>query len=98
MIHKTHSPVTGHTRVTFELPASLWADRICVVGDFNQWQPDHTALQQRHDGHWQAVLDLPSDRHYRFRYVVDGEWRMEFPREGAACSAEHSHHNLLTLP
>jgi 1,4-alpha-glucan branching enzyme len=82
MIHKTHSPLAGHTRVTFELPAALWADRICVVGDFNQWQPGHTPLRQARDGCWRAVLDLPVGQRYHFRYQVDGAWHTDFHADG----------------
>jgi 1,4-alpha-glucan branching enzyme len=78
MIQKTHSPLAGHTRVIFELPASLWADRICVVGDFNQGQTHRTALHQERDGRWRAALDLPIGHQYRFYYVVDGERRTEY--------------------
>ena len=59
MIHKTHSHVAGHTHVVFELPASLWANRVSVVGDFNQWCPHQTLLTQERDGAWHAALDLP---------------------------------------
>ena len=78
MIQKTHSLVAGHTRVIFELPASLWADRICVVGDFNHGQPQRTALRQERDGYWRAALDLPVGHQYHFYYIVDGERRAEF--------------------
>jgi hypothetical protein len=44
MIHKTRSSVTGYRRVIFELPASLWADQIFVIGDFNPGQPSRTPL------------------------------------------------------
>jgi hypothetical protein len=42
MIHQCSSAIAGHIRITFELLAALWADRVCVVGDFNHWQPGHT--------------------------------------------------------
>jgi hypothetical protein len=82
MIYKIASPKVGHIRITFELPAALWADRVCVVGDFNQWQPGHTPLQQARDGHWRAVLDLPVDQQYHFRYQVDGAWYTDSQADG----------------
>lgn len=39
MIYKTPSPKPNHVRVTFELPASLWAHQVFLVGDFNGWGP-----------------------------------------------------------
>lgn len=77
MIHKTHSPLPQHVRVTFELPADLWAGQVYLVGDFNQWSAGATPLVQERDGAWRATLDLPCDRCYEFRYLVDGEWRTD---------------------
>jgi hypothetical protein len=45
MIRKTHATVAGYRRVIFELPASLWADRV-FVGNFNQGQPSRTPLSK----------------------------------------------------
>jgi hypothetical protein len=77
MIHQCASSIAGHLRVTFELPASLWADDVCVVGNFNQWQPGHTPLRQARDGRWRAALDLPVGQQYHFRYQVDGAWHTD---------------------
>ena len=80
MICKTRSPRLDHERVIFELPATLWADRVFVVGDFNQGSP--IPLQQTDNGAWRAVLDLPTGHQYHFRYLVDGEWRADFQADG----------------
>ena len=82
MIYKTRSPRMGHARVIFELPATLWADRIFVVGDFNQGSP--LPLQQADDGAWRAVLDLPTGHQYHFHYLINGERRAEFQADGFA--------------
>ena len=37
MIYKEPLPDGEHVRVTFELPSSLWAERVNLVGDFNDW-------------------------------------------------------------
>ncbi len=41
MIRKLSSPVPGCVRVVFELP-SVWADRISIAGDFNNWSESAT--------------------------------------------------------
>ncbi|HXF61920.1 MAG TPA: isoamylase early set domain-containing protein [Caldilineaceae bacterium] len=74
MLYKTPSPKPGYVRVIFELPASLWADRVFVVGDFNDWDQTATPLRQNRHGVWQAMLDLPAGRCYEFRYLIDGRW------------------------
>lgn len=84
MIRKSRSPITGHVRVVFELPSCVWADRIYLTGDFNEWRDHDLRLQQNRSGVWQAVLDLPVGRSYQFRYVIDGQWRTDSHADGFA--------------
>ena len=48
------------------------ADRVEIVGDFNDWRPGELPMQPMGDGHWRAVLLLPAGV-FRFRYLADGE-------------------------
>jgi 1,4-alpha-glucan branching enzyme len=52
MIHKTfvNGNGTGVARVTFTLPDSVWADRVYLVGDFNQWSRTSHPFQRDRDG------------------------------------------------
>lgn len=83
MIYKQLAPIRGQVRVTFELPACVWADRISVVGDFNGWRPTETPLQQDRAGAWRAVVDLPAGRQFEFCYLVDGKWRTDHNADGS---------------
>jgi hypothetical protein len=74
MIRKKQSPTPNMLSVTFELPASVWADRIVLVGDFNDWDPTATLVLQDRDGVWRTVLELPIGQRYEFCYLVDGCW------------------------
>lgn len=84
MIQKQLSPYPGHVRVSFELPSCLWADRIFLVGDFNDWDEKATPMHQDRDGIWRAILDLPLGNHYQFRYVIDGQWKTDYHADGFA--------------
>ena len=49
------------------------AKEVRIVGDFNGWRADETALMSGNDGSWLKQLNLePGQYHYRF--VVDGQW------------------------
>jgi hypothetical protein len=70
----------GCVRVTFELPAALWADRVNLVGEFNSWDTTATPMtrDRTHDD-WRATVELPVGRRYLFRYLLDGqEWLNEW--------------------
>ena len=82
MIRKLHSPLAGHMRIIFELPSCLWADRIYLVGDFNQWDERATPMQQERDGVWRAMIDLKWGARCEFRYLIDGQWRTDYHADG----------------
>jgi 1,4-alpha-glucan branching enzyme len=72
VIHKTHARTDGRILVTFELPGSIWAAQVHLVGDFNEWNPTSHPLRQRRGGDWTITLELPANRRYEFRYLLDG--------------------------
>ncbi|ABY34264.1 MAG TPA: glycoside hydrolase family 13 [Chloroflexus aurantiacus] len=83
MIAKQPGPA-GKVRVTFSLPASLWADTIYLVGDFNGWNPHATPLRATEHG-WMITLDLEAGRTYQYRYLVNGnEWHNDWNADGYA--------------
>ena len=86
MIYKEPSDKPGKVRVTFELPASIWADRVNLCGDFNDWSETATPLQpRRSDGTWRVTLELDAGRHYQFRYLVNGtDWHSDWNADGYA--------------
>ena len=84
MIHKQPSSYPGYVRVVFELPSCLWADRIYLIGDFNQWDEHATPMRQERDGVWRATVDLPAGKEYQFRYMIDGQWKTDYHADGFA--------------
>lgn len=84
MVRKFPSPIAGHVRIVFELPADIWADRVAVTGDFNQWDEAGIPMSPTRDGTWQATVDLPIGSRHEFRYLIDGEWRTDYHADGYA--------------
>jgi 1,4-alpha-glucan branching enzyme len=75
MLYKSQGPTDSKLLVTFELPNSIWADGICVVGEFNGWDRTANPMQQERDGLWRLTLELDTGRQYQFRYLLSGrEW------------------------
>lgn len=95
MIRKSRSPYAGQVRVIFELPSCVWADRIYLTGDFNNWCETDLPLRQDRNGVWQATLDLPLGREYQFRYVIDGQWRTDSHADGYASNAYGSENSVV---
>ena len=95
MIKKAESPIPGHVRITFELPASMWADHIFLTGDFNNWGQHDLPLRQERDGVWRTSLDLRAGRFYEFRYVIDGHWQTDYHADGFSSNRYGSHNSIL---
>lgn len=72
MLHKEFLKPSQRVRVTFELPGSIWATCVALVGDFNDWDPCRHVMQQRGDGTWTIAVELAAGRSYEFRYLIDG--------------------------
>jgi 1,4-alpha-glucan branching enzyme len=74
----TKEPVAdkGRVLVTFELPSTMWAERVNLVGEFNEWDTTATPMtHNRSDANWKVTVELEAGRRFRFRYLVDGrEW------------------------
>lgn len=64
-------------QVTFVLPGDQPQAQAgaCVVGDFNDWDPEATPLQKRSNQTYSASVLLTKGQSYAYRYrTLAGEW------------------------
>jgi hypothetical protein len=73
MIYKRKTERGDRPLISFEIPGSLWVERIHVVGDLYDWDRASLPFRLTRQGNWQIEIELDSGREYRFRYLVDGE-------------------------
>ena len=57
---------------TFRLPHVVAAEKVCVVGEFNDWSRTAHPMERDDDG-FVAHIPLEPGRSYRFRYLLDDE-------------------------
>jgi 1,4-alpha-glucan branching enzyme len=76
MIRKEPGSRDDLVRVTFELPATVWAESVSLVGDFNGWDPAALPMARgRNQESWHATIELQRGREYQFRYLINGsQW------------------------
>ena len=88
----------GKVAVTFELPASIWADTIYLVGDFNQWDTRSLPMKQRHsDGIWTITLPLETGQEYQYRYLVNGtDWQNDLQADRYTPNPYSSENSVVT--
>ncbi len=77
---------------TFE---ALDAERVHLAGDFNDWALDGNEMEPT-DGVWTKVVKLPPGR-YRYRYVVDGQWRSDPLNAVVEPSTYGGHDSILVV-
>ncbi|NJP05640.1 MAG: glycoside hydrolase family 13 [Chloroflexaceae bacterium] len=64
----------GKVRITFMMPAGIWAETIHLVGDFNGWSVTATPMRLNEYG-WSVSLELDAGKAYQYRYLINGsEW------------------------
>jgi 1,4-alpha-glucan branching enzyme len=99
MIKKEPGDKQGRVLVTFELPASTWAERVNLVGEFNDWDTRATPLaRDRVDAAWKTTMELEAGRRYRFRYLIDGrEWLNDWHADGYVANPYGSDDSVVDL-
>ena len=89
----------GKLRVTFELPAAIWADQVWLCGDFNQWHAHATPMiQDRATGAWRVTVELDVGRCYEFRYLIgDDDWITDCCGDATVPNAFGSRNSVVDL-
>ncbi len=98
MIQKTYVRVNNKqiARVTFSLPGCTWADRVYLLGDFNDWNRTSHPFRRDQEGRWTTTIDLAAGQRYEFRYLCDGrEWMNDRQSDGDVPNAFGSSNSLL---
>lgn len=73
MIRTQLRPNDGKVEVAFVLPKAADGP-LCVVGDFNDWDPYVTPMTPGGEG-YEAKVTVDAGRRYAFRYLSgDGAW------------------------
>lgn len=68
------APAVTPDGVVFTI-AAPHAGHVQLAGDFNGWTPDGSEMEAM-GGVWKKMLKLAPGR-YRYRYVIDGQWRTD---------------------
>lgn len=89
-IKKKYLPESGTCKVTFTLPEDLaeTAKKAKLVGEFNDWDPEGLPMRKR-SGKFSLTLELPNNREYQFRYLVDGNRWGSDPEADAQASTPY---------
>jgi len=98
MIAKTYSKSASKCRVTFRLPEEAATEEVCVLGEFNDWDPTTHPLKARKNGTFSTTVSLESGQSYRFRYLADGDrWLNDDEADGLDLNQYGSLDSILAV-
>lgn len=72
MLKKNYTKSGATCRVTFKVPAEIAAERIALLGEFNEWDAERHLMKKLKDGSHSVTVSLEAGQDYRFRYLIDG--------------------------
>jgi 1,4-alpha-glucan branching enzyme len=72
------------------------AKRVCVIGDFNDWDLTATPMRRAPDGCWLASLELPHG-HHRYLFLVDGHPALDPNSTGTVRNEKNEIFSLLAV-
>lgn len=84
-INKMYPKSRPLSRITFRVPkeAVAGARNVSIVGDFNKWSVTQSQMKKMKNGDFTLTLELPCNREYNFRYVIDADqWEKDWFADG----------------
>ena len=99
MIEREEIPGSPEVLVTFRLVGATWADRVNLVGDFNDWDTRSLPMQRDPDGlSWSLAVRLLAGKTVQFRYLIDGKtWQNDWYADDFVPNAFGSENSVLIL-
>ena len=87
-------------KVTFRLPrqAAPAAERVALVGEFNDWNPTATPMIRLKNGEFKVTLNLDVGREYGFRYLIDDRvWENDWEADKYVASGIDGSENSVVI-
>jgi 1,4-alpha-glucan branching enzyme len=98
MLQKEYLKTETRCKVTFTLPQIIPAQTAYLVGDFNNWNPDATAMTKQTNGIFAATLELEKEREYQYRYLVNGtEWHNDGDADKYVSNPFHEDNSVAVI-
>ena len=72
------------------------ANMVCLVGDFNSWNPQSHPMQHRPDGSWYLQVALPHGHHH-YRFMVDGKPALDPTAMGTTRNKRNERVSLIAV-
>lgn len=75
---------------------AIGATSVCLIGDFNDWNPAAHPMQRQVDGDWFIEVPL-THGHHQYLFLVDGKPRPDAQAMGAVRNEQNELVSLITV-
>jgi 1,4-alpha-glucan branching enzyme len=72
------------------------AKKVCVAGQFNNWNMTMMPMKKGNDGTWRIKLKLAPGK-YEYKFIVDGTWAQETSSAETAANTFGTYNNVMTV-
>jgi 1,4-alpha-glucan branching enzyme len=72
------------------------AQKVTLVGDFNDWHPDATPMKRHPDGSWHAQIQL-GHGHHHYQFLVDGKATLDPRANGVARNEQNEKVSMVAV-
>ena len=72
------------------------AQSVCLLGDFNGWNPLANPMRRQPDGFWFAQVQL-TQGHHRYCFLVDGEPTLDPSSAGITRNEQNERVSLIAV-
>jgi len=76
--------------------AAPHAQSVCLVGDFNKWNPAANPMKRMPDGAWLVIVEL-AHGHHRYAFLVDGDLTLDPRAQGVTRNDQGERVSLLPV-
>ncbi len=95
--HPETGPLVEESRILFRYLDDR-AKRVCLAGEFNEWDRDAAAFSRQEDGMWQVEIARPAAGRYRYKLFIDGRhWRSDPGNNARDLDAFGTFDSILTI-
>jgi 1,4-alpha-glucan branching enzyme len=98
--YRSHPLIRNETRKTVK-PVNFVclapdAQRVTLIGDFNDWDPKAHPLKKHVDGSWSLQVTL-GHGHHHYQFLIDGKPTLDPRAQGIARNEQNEKVSLLAV-
>jgi 1,4-alpha-glucan branching enzyme len=86
----------GTSREVELIFAAPKAKKVCIAGEFNDWNATSMPMKKSVDGTWKIKLKLSPGK-YEYKYVVDGTWVQDMSCSEAVLNSFSSYNSVMRV-